>query len=129
MIHRRPLPNRRQHITRTVRIAVQRTLYLGVYDHKESPEVFLHVKKLDRSSELTGLNHLIARVMSLALQYGAPLAKVSDLLAGAKFAPCGPRSAQRCWSLLDLADTLLVKILRLPRVDHVPVTTEMNSSS
>jgi hypothetical protein len=27
--------------------------------------------------------------MSLALQYGAPLENVGDLLAGAKFEPCG----------------------------------------
>lgn len=32
----------------------------------------------------------IARLMSLALQYGAPLEKVGNLLAGTQFAPCGP---------------------------------------
>ena len=34
----------------------------------------------------------IARLMSLALQYGAPLEKVDDLLAGLKFARFSPVS-------------------------------------
>ena len=43
-------------------------------------------------SELTGLFDGIARLMSLALQYGAPAEKVGNLLAGAQIASCGPVS-------------------------------------
>jgi hypothetical protein len=89
MSSRLALPNRRNHITQKVRIAGQRTLYLSVHDDAQPAEIFLRVKGPDCSSELIGLYDVIARLMSLALQYGAPLEKVGDLLAGAQFAPCG----------------------------------------
>ena len=89
MIHRRPLPNRRTHISQKVQIAGEPTLYLSVHDDRQSPEVFLRVKGQDCFAELISLNEVIARLMSLALQHGAPLEKVVDLLAGAKSAPCG----------------------------------------
>ena len=70
------LPNRRNHTTQKVRIGGQRTLYLSVHDDAQPAEVFLRVKGPDCSSELIGLYDVIARLMSLALQYGAPLEKV-----------------------------------------------------
>ncbi len=90
MSDRLALPAHRHHITQKVRIADQRTLYISVHDDKHPAEVFLRVKGPDCSSELIGLYDVIARLMSLALQYGAPLEKLGDLLAGAKFSPCGP---------------------------------------
>ena len=85
------LPSRRNHITQNVRIAGKRTLNLSVHGDKQPVEVF-HAKGPDCSSELIDLYDIIARLMSLALQHGAPLEKVVDLLAGAKFAPCSPLS-------------------------------------
>jgi hypothetical protein len=106
MIRRRPLPNRRNHITQKVQIAGKRTLYLSVHDDTHPAEIFLRVKGPDCSSELIGLYDVIARLMSIALQYGAPLEKVGDLLTGAQFAPCGPVSRhdrlKQCSSLPDL---------------------------
>lgn len=106
MSARRALPARRNHITQKVRIAGQRTLYLSVHDDEQPAEIFLRLKGSDCSSELIGLYDVIARLMSLALQYGAPLEKVGDLLAGAKFAPCGPvvghDRLKHCSSLPDL---------------------------
>jgi ribonucleoside-diphosphate reductase alpha chain len=103
---RRSLPPRRKHITQKVRIAGQRTLYIAVHDDEQPAEIFLRLKGRDCSSELIGLYDVIARLMSLALQYGAPLEKVGDLLAGAKFEPCGPVSGhdrlKQCSSLPDL---------------------------
>jgi hypothetical protein len=89
MSTRLALPARRNHITQKVKIAGQRTLYISVHDDAQPAEIFLRLKGFDCSSELIGLYDVIARLMSLALQYGAPLGKVGDLLAGAKFAPCG----------------------------------------
>ena len=83
---RRPLPSRRHHITQKVKIASQRTLYISVHDDEPPAEIFPRVKGPDCSSELIGLYDVIARLMS---QYGAPLEKLVDLLAGAQFAPCG----------------------------------------
>ena len=105
-ISRRSLPGRRNHITQKVKIAGQRTLYISVHDDAHPAEVFLRLKGSVCSSELIGLYDVIARLISLALQYGAPLEKVGDLLAGAKFAPCGPVSGhdrlKSCTSLPDL---------------------------
>ena len=90
-IPRRALPSRRNHITQKIKVAGQRTLYISVHDDEQPAEIFLRLKGADCSSELIGLYDVIARLMSLALQYGAPLEKVGDLLADAKFA-CGPVS-------------------------------------
>jgi ribonucleoside-diphosphate reductase alpha chain len=103
---RRTLPNRRQHITQKVKIASHRTLYISVHDDEHPAEIFLRVKGADCSSELIGLYDVIARLMSIALQHGASLEKVGDLLAGAQFEPCGPVSGherlKHCSSLPDL---------------------------
>ena len=88
MSTRLALPNRRNHITQKMKIAGLRTLYLSVDAHEQPAEIFLRVKGPDCSSELIGLYDVIARLMSLALQYGAPLEKVGDLLSGAKFVLC-----------------------------------------
>ena len=74
----------------------------------------MRLKGSDLSCELIGFYDVIARLMSLALQHGAPLEKVVDLLAGAKFAPCSPLSGhariKHCSSLPDLTSRhLLVK--------------------
>ncbi|NOT95584.1 MAG: hypothetical protein HOP00_04665 [Nitrospira sp.] len=94
---RRALPARRPHITQKVKIAGRRTLYSSVHDDEHPAEIFLRVKGLDCTSELIGLYDVIARLMSLALQHGAPLEKVGDLLAGAKFEPCGWHLETQCW--------------------------------
>ncbi len=106
MSNRTPLPNRRKHTTQKVKIAGQRTLYISVHDDEQPAEIFLRLKGSDCSSELIGLYDVMAGLMSLALQYGAPLEKVGELLAGAKFEPCGPVSGhnrlKNCSSLPDL---------------------------
>ena len=86
------LPNHRNHITLKVRLAGQRTLYLSVHGDEQPAELFRRVIGSDRSAVMIGLYDGIARLMSLALQYGAPLGKVGDLLSEAKFAPFGPLS-------------------------------------
>ena len=83
MSTRLALPARRQHITQKVRIARPRTLYISVHDNAHPAKVFLRLKGPESSAELIGLYDVIARLMSVALQYGAPLDKLGDLLAGA----------------------------------------------
>jgi hypothetical protein len=133
MSTRLALPNRRNHITQKVRIAGQRTLYLSVHDDEQPAEIFLRVKGSDCSSELIGLYDVVARLMSLALQYGAPLEKVGDLLAGAQFAPCGPVSGhdrlKQCSSLPDLIGRhLLVEYCGRHELGHVPVAAHADGS-
>jgi hypothetical protein len=106
MSTRLALSTRRNHITQKVIIAGLRTLYNSVHDEKHLAEIFLRVKGPACSSELIGLFDVIARLMSIALQYGAPLEKLGDLLAGTQFAPCGPFAGhdrvKPCSSLPDL---------------------------
>lgn len=121
---RRALPARRLHITQKVKIAGQRTLYISVHEDQKPAEIFLRLKGSDCSSELIGLYDVIARLMSLALQYGAPLEKVGDLLAAAKFAPCGPVSGhgrlKHCSSLPDLIGRhLLVEYCGRQEMGHI----------
>jgi len=127
MSTRLALPNRRNYITQKVRIGCKRTLYLSVHDDPRLAEIFLRVKGPDCSPELIGLYDVIARLMSLALQYGAPLAKVGDLLAGAKFAPCGPvvghDRIKSCTSLPDLIGRhLLVEYCGRHELAHLPLS-------
>jgi len=75
MSNRLALPARRNHITQKVRIAGQRTLYITVHDNARPAEIFLRLKGSDCSSELIGLYDVIARLTSIALQYGAPARK------------------------------------------------------
>jgi len=125
------LPARRNQITQKVRIASQRTLYLSVQDDEQPAEVFLRVKGPDCSSELIGLYDVIARLMSLALQYGAfPLEKVGNLLTGVKIEPCGPvfghDRLKHCTSLPDLIGRhLLVEHCGRAEVAHVPAVGDM----
>jgi ribonucleoside-diphosphate reductase alpha chain len=109
---RRSLPARRNHVTQKAKIAGQRTLYLSVHHDAQPAEIFLRVKGTECFSELIGLYDVVARLMSLALQYGAPLEKVGDLLAAARFAPCGPVSGhdrlKHCSSLPDLIGRYLL---------------------
>ncbi len=128
-VRRRSLPARRHHSTQKVRIADLRTLYLSVHDDAHPAEVFLRVKGPDCSSELIGLYDVMARLMSIALQYGAPLAKVGDLLAGAQFAPCGPVSGhdrlKHCSSLPDLIGRhLLVEYCGREDLAHVSASVK-----
>ena len=70
MSPRHLLPNRREHFAQKVKIAGQCALYISTHDDKRPAEIFLRVKGSDCSSELIGLYDVIARLMSLALQYG-----------------------------------------------------------
>lgn len=70
MTSRLLLPNRRNHVTQKLKVASQRTLYLSVHDDECPAEVFLRIKGADGATELIGLYDIIARLMSLALQYG-----------------------------------------------------------
>lgn len=131
---RRSLPSRRNHITQKVRIADQRTLYISVHDDPSPAEVFLRVKGSDCAPETIALYDVIARLMSMALQYGASLEKLGGLLSGAKFAPCGPVSGhhrlKHCSSLPDLIGRhLLVEYCGRHELGHIQDCTMKEESS
>lgn len=121
---RRVLPNRRAHTSQKLKVAGRRTLYISVHDDPSPAEIFLRLKGPDCSSELIGIYDVIARLMSIALQYGAPLEKLGDLLMGAQFEPCGPVSGhdriRHCTSLPDLIGRhLLIEYCGREELAHV----------
>ena len=67
---RRSFPTRRNHITPKVLLANQRTLYISIDDDPSPAEIFLRVKGSDCTPETIALHDGIARLMSVALQYG-----------------------------------------------------------
>ena len=70
MSARLALPSRRNHITQKVRIT-GRTLYISVHDDPSPSEIFIRVKGADCTPETIAFYDVIARLMSVALQYGA----------------------------------------------------------
>jgi ribonucleoside-diphosphate reductase alpha chain len=103
---RRELPSRRNLVTQKCRVGGRRTIYLQVHDDPWPSELFIRVKGDGCTAEVVSLYDVIARLSSLAVQYGAPLEKVADMLHGVKFEPCGPVSGHPrikfCESLPDL---------------------------
>ena len=122
-------PNRCNHITQKVRIAGQCTLYLSVDDDTQPAEVFLRLKGSNCSTESIGLYDVIARLLSLSLQYGALTEKIGDLLAEAQCAPWGSVSGharlKHYSSLPDLIDQhLLGEHCGRHQPPHVPPSTK-----
>jgi len=130
---RRSLLHLCNHITQKTKVAGQHTLYISEHDDEQPAEIFLRVKGPDCSSELIGLYDVIARLMNLALQYGAPLEKIGDLLTGAQFAPCGPvvghDRLKSCTSLPDLIGRhLLVEYCGRHELGHIPTAAQSDES-
>ncbi len=66
------LPHRRNHITKKVKVAGQRTLYISVHDHEQPAEIFLRVKGSDCSSELIRLRRSANSSQAPSLPRAAP---------------------------------------------------------
>lgn len=74
--------------------------------------MFLRVRGANLPDEVIALYDVLARMMSLALQYGAPLAKVGAMLEGVQASPAGPVQGDDrirfCRSLPDLIGRYLL---------------------
>lgn len=86
---RKKLQARRNHITQRVRIGNKRTLYLSVDDEKEPSEIFLRIRG-ETGDEKTACFDVIARLISLAIQQGIPIADIAERLHGTRMEPAGP---------------------------------------
>ena len=129
MSGRRELASRREHLTQRVKIGGRRTVYLSVHHDQAPGELFVRVKGEGCTTEVIGLYDILARLVSLALQYGAPLEKVAEMLAHTKFEPCGPVSGHHkikfCSSLPDLIGRhLLVEHCGREDLAHVPAPVQ-----
>lgn len=88
-MNRKQLAPRRDHITQKVSIGGIRTCYFSV-DSTTPSELFIRVKERNIEAEVVTLYDTLARVSSLALQYGVPLEKIGETLIGVKSDPGGP---------------------------------------
>jgi ribonucleoside-diphosphate reductase alpha chain len=117
MTTRKPLPNRRNHITQKVKIG-RRTLYLSTNAWIPPLELFLRVRGTDVSAETTALYDVVARLISIALQYGAPVETIGKLLQGVKVEPAGIVTGHDrihfCSSLPDAIGQHLLSLLPDP---------------
>lgn len=101
---RERLPNRR----RTERMAVVvggQKVYVGFgrFPDGRIAEVFVQANK--QGSALRGTLETVAVLVSIALQFGAPLPVIASALRGVSFAPDGSvegdESIERCTSIID----------------------------
>ena len=86
---RKTLPSRRNHITQRVKIGGKRTLYLSVDNDTEPSEIFIRIRG-ETGSEKVACYDVIARLISLAIQEGVPLAAIAERLLATKMEPAGP---------------------------------------
>ena len=90
MTTRTRLPNRRESVTQKLRVGHrQRTVYLSTDTTSPPRELFVRVRGTDCTAETVALYDCLARLVSLALQYGAPLEIVGKMLRGVKVEPAG----------------------------------------
>jgi hypothetical protein len=92
MTVRRELPARRKHRTTKLRVLSPepRTVYLSLHHDPEPGEVFIRVRGANVPDETIALYDVLARMISIALQHGAPLEKIGAMLEGVQCSPSGP---------------------------------------
>lgn len=82
------LPDTRDSITHHFQVGeVDGYLNVGFYEDGTPGEIFITISK--EGSTIGGLTDTIARLTSIAMQYGIPLEKICDKLALMKFEPSG----------------------------------------
>jgi ribonucleoside-diphosphate reductase alpha chain len=87
-VTRKILKNRRPCITQKFAIGNERVLYLSVDDERAPSEVFIRIKGESGSEKVTAFD-IVARLMSLALQEGVPIAAIASCLEGTRSIPAG----------------------------------------
>jgi hypothetical protein len=89
---RKTLPHRRPQITQKISIAGRRTIYASVDRVTDPSEMFIRVKEKNLDPEIVTAYDVIARLISLALQYDVPTEAIGQSLVGSKCEPSGPVS-------------------------------------
>jgi hypothetical protein len=105
MTTRQILPARRESLTQKVKVGHRRTMYLSMHAARPPLELFVRVKGVDCTAETVALYDILARLASLALQYGCPVQTVGAMLQGVKVEPAelvtGHPTIHFCSSLPD----------------------------
>jgi ribonucleoside-diphosphate reductase alpha chain len=114
MTTRLGLPARRAQVTQKVRVGNRRTLYLSTHAANPPLELFVRGRGQDCTAETVALYDCLARLVSVALQYGAPVRTIGLLLSGVKVEPAGLVTGHPtihfCSSLPDAIEQHLVTL-------------------
>jgi ribonucleoside-diphosphate reductase alpha chain len=87
--YREPLPDERRSITHKFRVADQEGyLTVGLYPDGRPGELFVKINK--EGSTVSGLADAVAKLASIALQYGVPLEELAPKMRNTRFEPAGP---------------------------------------
>jgi len=87
--HREHLPDERRSITHKFRVGDQEGyLTVGLYPDGRAGELFVKINK--EGSTVSGLMDAVAKVASIALQYGVPLEELAPKMRNTRFDPAGP---------------------------------------
>ena len=83
------LPDERRSITHKFRVGDQEGyITVGLYDDGRPGEIFVKINK--EGSTVSGLTDAVAKLASIALQYGVPLGDLAPKLRNTRFEPYGP---------------------------------------
>jgi ribonucleoside-diphosphate reductase alpha chain len=83
------LPDERRSITHKFRVGDQEGyITVGLYDDGRPGEIFVKINK--EGSTVSGLTDAVAKLASIALQYGLPLAELAPKMRNTRFEPYGP---------------------------------------
>jgi ribonucleoside-diphosphate reductase alpha chain len=87
--HRETLPDERRSITHKFRVGDQEGyLTVGLYPDGRPGELFVKINK--EGSMVSGLMDAVAKLASIALQYGVPLPDLAPKMRNTRFEPYGP---------------------------------------
>ncbi len=83
------LPDERNSITHKFRVGDQEGyITVGLYDDGRPGEIFVKINK--EGSTVSGLTDAVAKLASIALQYGVPLDELAPKMRNTRFEPYGP---------------------------------------
>jgi len=83
------LPDERKSITHKFRVGDQEGyITVGLYDDGRPGEIFVKINK--EGSTVSGLTDAVAKLASIALQYGVPLDELAPKMRNTRFEPYGP---------------------------------------
>jgi ribonucleoside-diphosphate reductase alpha chain len=83
------LPDERRSITHKFRVGDQEGyITVGLYDDGRPGEIFVKINK--EGSTVSGLGDAVAKLASIALQYGVPLDELAPKMRNTRFEPYGP---------------------------------------
>jgi ribonucleoside-diphosphate reductase alpha chain len=88
------LPDERKSITHKFRVGDQEGyITVGLYDDGRPGEIFVKINK--EGSTVSGLGDAVAKLASIALQYGVPVEELAPKMRNTRFEPYGPTGNSR----------------------------------